>query len=318
MKIKIAYVEVALSMLIISSAVVINKHLTAKLPTAMISELRLLLSAGLQFALLRLTGGASKAPNARDWRIMCITAFVGVFLCSLFYLEGLRRTTALETSIISALIPVAGAFLSLLVFKEKMGAKHGLGFSITAIGTVMVCALGGLTGGQAAGMHLAGNVLIFASTFGQAVFMTFGKLVSPRVHPLAAGGIVSSMGALMFLPLTVIGLSGFDASVMAPADWAMILYLGLVSSGLGIVMMNHGIRAISSSSVSALTALNPVGAILLSCTLLGDTLNVWHILGIAIIAAGIYLVLGAARPAGRGTFFLRGRLHSHSTPTSRD
>jgi len=292
-----AFVEVSLSMILMGSSVVVSKLITQSFPTALASELRLLLSAALQFLLLRFTGGQMEAPGRRDWAILTLQAFLGVFLYSLFFMEGLRRTTALESSILCSFIPAAGAVISVVIFREKLDRKRYVGIALTVAGTVAVNAAGGLTHGADAMGHLTGNFLILLSAFCQAVFVTFGKLVSRRIHPFQIGAIVSALGAAMFLPMALNDLRAFNLQAVKWTQWGLILYIGLVCTGFGVLMMNHGSRRISPSAVSALTALNPAGAIALSCLVLREPFTLWYLVGMSVIAAGIFLVM---RPDSSG------------------
>ena len=286
-----AFVEVSLSMILMGSSVVVSKLITQSFPTALASELRLLLSAALQFILIRFTGGQVEAPSRRDWGILTLQAFLGVFLYSIFFMEGLRRTTALESSIICSFIPAAGAVISVVIFREKLDRKRYMGIALTVAGTVAANAAGGLMHGANALQHLTGNFLILLSAFCQAIFVTFGKLVCRRIHPFQIGAIVSALGAAMFLPMALNDLRGFNLQAVKWTQWGLILYIGLACTGFGVLMMNCGSRRISPSAVSALTALNPVGAIALSCLMLREPFSLWYLIGMLVIASGVFLVM---------------------------
>lgn len=285
--------EVALSMLIMGSSIIASKLITQAFPTAFASEVRLVLSACMQFSMLHFTGASKAKPTRRDWGILFLQALLGVFLYSYLFLEGLRRTTALESSILSSFIPAAGALIAVLVFRERLGGKGVLGVVLTVAGTIAVNLATGGSSTLEASQKLTGNLMILGSAFCQAIFITFGKLVSVRVHPFMIGGVVSSIGALLFLPFCIDNLQSFHPECVPLTAWLLILYYGVVCSGLGVMMMNHGSRVLAPSVVSALSALNPVGGLVLSCMLLHETFELWHMAGILIIGAGIVLVARA-------------------------
>ena len=140
--------------------------------------------------------------------------------------------------------------------------------------------------------------MILASAFCQAVFVTFGKLVSSGVSPLFVSGAVSLLGTAMLAVPALNEALNADFSGICPQDWWWVLYLGLIGTGVGVMLINHGSRRLSPAAVSVFTALNPVSSILLSVIFLKEKVTGYHILGMAIIGTGIAVSLFPSRVRG--------------------
>ena len=295
-------------MMIMGSTVVVSKVIAGGFPVILASVLRLLLSAALQLALFFSLHRSIPRLARRDMGVLFLQALFCVALYSVCFMEGLKRTTALEASVFSSLIPAAGGLISILVFHERLNRFQYCGILAAVLGTLLINAGG--AGGAELRSHLAGNVMILASAFCQAVFVTFGKLVSNGVSPLFVSGAVSLLGTAMLAVPALNEALNADFSGICPQDWWWVLYLGLIGTGVGVMLMNHGNRRLSPAAVSVFTALNPVSAILLSIIFLKEKVTGHHILGMAIIGTGIAVSLIPSRVRGgprRGETLSRGR-----------
>lgn len=153
--------------MIMGSTVVVSKVIAGGFPVILASVLRLLLSAALQLALFFSLHRSIPRLARRDMGVLFLQALFGVALYSVCFMEGLKRTTALEASVFSSLIPAAGGLISILVFHERLNRFQYCGILAAVLGTLLINAGG--AGGAELRSHLAGNVMILASAFCQAV-----------------------------------------------------------------------------------------------------------------------------------------------------
>ena len=80
-----------------------------------------------------------------------------------------------------------------------------------------------------------------------------------------------------------------------PLPWdltslAAIIYTALVTSVLAYVAWNRGVEQIGPARAGAFLHLVPLYGILLATTLLGETLHPFHVAGMVLILAGVWLV----------------------------
>lgn len=293
-----AMLEVGTSMVILGSSVLVSKFITEEFPTAIASVLRLSQSALMQYLLMMFFRQKFVRLKPGEWFILFLQAFLGVFLYSFFFLEGLRRTTAFESSVILSLIPAAGALIARLVFGEKFTVRKKLGIVFTIAGTILIQ----VSSSQkvASGQHWLGNLMILATAVCQAIFITFGKLVSSEISVMQIGGTVSLMGALLFCPFALGELPHFQAATVSAHGWLWMVYIGVFCTGLAVMMMNQGNKRLNPSAVSALSALNPASAIVISCIADHERLTGVRIVGMLLIGMGILAVLYCRGERARG------------------
>ena len=122
MKIKMAYVQLSLGMILAGSSVVTGKILINNIPV-FFSQF---LSLGIAFVCILpfvwiLEGNPFKTNLIKkDMIYLFLQALSGMFLFRIFLLEGLKRTTALESGIITSTTPLILALLSVLFLKESI------------------------------------------------------------------------------------------------------------------------------------------------------------------------------------------------------
>ena len=74
-----------------------------------------------------------------------------------------------------------------------------------------------------------------------------------------------------------------------PATLASLLYVGVFPSFLGYIFYNRGVAEVGANKASLFIHLMPVFGTLLSIAFLGETPQLFHLAGIGMIFAGIWL-----------------------------
>jgi drug/metabolite transporter (DMT)-like permease len=92
-------------------------------------------------------------------------------------------------------------------------------------------------------------------------------------------------------------LASYDAGT-----WGWLLYLGVVTVGLGYLLYFEGMRRVPASRGASLFYLKPVLAVLLAHYALGEPVTYALVLATVMVAAGVLLVtLPRKAPRGRVT-----------------
>jgi len=190
----------------------------------------------------------------------------------------LNATTPLFTVLVSAavladeranLTKLAGVVLGLFGVAVMMGLDqlagrgHGLLHQLAVLGAAVCYALSGAYGRRFARMG-----------------------VRPEV---AAAGMVTA-SALM---LTPVALATDGLPLQADAiHWLAAIALGVICTGLAYLLYFGILARAGATNISLVTFLVPVSAILLGWLFLGERLGPAHVLGMALIAAGLMLIDG--------------------------
>lgn len=286
----IACIKLTIAMSIVGGFVAVNKVVSATLPIFLFSELRLSIAALILSLILIKKERRFKIPANKDVCILFIQAFVGVFLFSIFLLLGSKYTSAIESGIITSLTPALVAIVSVFIFKERLISNQIIGIGIAIVGVLLI-SLFDLTGTVSLTFYsLYGNLLILLAVMGEAIFVTFGKLVSKEISPLRVSTIVVTFGALLFLPFAISEALAFDFTKVNAKDLFLLIYSAVAVSVVAVVLINQSAKVLSGGSTAVFTAFMPVSAICVSFLLLGEKILWYHIFGTACVLFSIMLV----------------------------
>lgn len=282
------YLDLTLAMIFAGSSVVAGKFIAANLPVFLASGLRFAISSLILVPLLLIFEGGFVSLKKRDYLILALQAFTGVFLFSIFLLYGLRLTGAAQGGIITSTTPAVVGVISFLFLKERLSGNKCLGIMLAVLGIILASVMGSLVEGTGQGsLSLLGDLLIFGAVVGEALFTIFRKILPETVSPLATATLVSVFGFLMFLPFSVYEAVNFDFSTGSLRDWLVILYYGIGVSVIGFILWFQGVTKVPASTAAVFTGVMPVSAVLLSYIVLREAFSVYHVLGGLCVLLGI-------------------------------
>jgi DME family drug/metabolite transporter len=218
-------------------------------------------------------------------------AFAAYQVCYFAAIRYIGVAAAVLINICSA--PLIIALLSALFLGERLAA--------TVYGVLLVAVLGAtlLVGGspEAADTRalLAGAGLALGAGFFYSLVAIEARLLAPRHHPVRPIALAFTLGAVGLLPFAL--ASGLDVSYSLPG-WLILLYLGLVPTGLGYIFYLTGMRRTPATIAAIVALLEPLISTLLALTLLGERLSPTGALGAALLLGSIaYLSVARSRPA---------------------
>ena len=303
-----AYFDLSSAMAIVGSSVVVGKLITAHFPVFLAGMLRFAIASAILLPLLSMRERSLRRGILRkDWGILFLQAFCGVFLFTVFLLFGLRLTSAAEGGIITSASPAVLGLISVIWLKERATRSVYAGIALTVSGILLVNVLGGAANAERGVMPLAGNVLIFGAVVGEALFSVFGKMLSKAISPLCIATWMSLFGLLLFLPLGLYDAAQFDFTVLTLADWAAIGYAGVIVTVVAFLFWFSGLAQVEASRAAVFTGVMPLSALALSALLLREPISAAHLLGCLCVLLGIGLItrtpqsrsesVGAALPA---------------------
>jgi drug/metabolite transporter (DMT)-like permease len=131
---------------------------------------------------------------------------------------------------------------------------------------------------------MLGAVLIWA-------IYTVGLQWRPAgVHPMLMLAALIVIGLLALLPAALWEIFVTGRSMkFSLATMASVLYVGIFPSFLGYIFYNRGVAEVGPNKASLFIHLMPVFGTLLSIAFLGETPQLFHLAGIALILSGIAL-----------------------------
>jgi DME family drug/metabolite transporter len=291
-------VVLALSAAVLWGTTGTSQHFAgAHLSSYWIGALRLAIAAVFFALLVAATerGGAEPRAVSGLWRRQLL-AGAAVAVYNLAFFSGVRLAgVAVGTTIAIGSGPLFAGVLQALVTRRPPAALWWLGTALAIAGGAAIA----LGGGGAAPTDALGFALCLAAGFAYAVYTLTAKSLSTHASPARASLWVFGIAAIIALPAAwLIVPSGLGDIVAAGGrGWLVVAWLGVVATGVSYLLFSSALRFISAATGVALALCEPLTAFALAALLLGEPLRASGVAGIALIMAGLALVVAGERRA---------------------
>jgi drug/metabolite transporter (DMT)-like permease len=189
--------------------------------------------------------------------------------------------------------PVLTLLLAAAVLGEQLGPRR-----IAAVGAALA-GVAAVTLAGSGGVHEPGlgDALVLASTCCFAGFVVLGRRAFPRygVLPVLAG--MTAWGLVALLPAAAIELWHVRPAMVGPGEAALVIYLGAGCSALIYALWGYALRHLEAGRAASADALIPVVGVVTAVLVLDETPLPWHIVGGALVVAGIWIAMREPHPA---------------------
>ncbi|MGM0715106.1 DMT family transporter [Brevibacillus parabrevis] len=266
--------------------VVMVKYLTS-FPPLYVAAIRMTV-AGICLAPIIYKYRTSLRLKKTDWLLIAGVGASSIALHQITLAAGVQTTTAGNASLILGLNPLATALLAMLFLGEHMSWQKGLGIGVGFAGVLIVVI------SQHGGIHMNGwgDAVMF---FSMLMYVTGGLLIRKLVVrgvPVLLITTLSQMFGIAFLWATALTLqpaSYYLSLEVSAFQWLVIFISGALSTALGSVGWNYGIRQLGASRTALFLNGMPMASLFFAALFLGEQLKLVHMLALLMIVAGVYL-----------------------------
>jgi drug/metabolite transporter (DMT)-like permease len=169
------------------------------------------LLAGLLLLPIALLLGQGREVRQKDLLAMAGVGFVGVGMNNVAFTLGVSMTTASDTALIYAAVPIWGILLGLALGLERPTLWGVVGVALAFAGVGVVVS-GGLGGGG--GSSLKGDLLVVIATVCWGSYAVLSLPLLSTYSPLTVAAYTMLFGSLAALPLAVPGF--------VVAEWSQV------------------------------------------------------------------------------------------------
>lgn len=280
----LAYAQLALSMALVGANVGVAKLLAEALPPAMILGLRCLLAVIVLYPVARAMEGRLVIGRQAAWNTALQAAF-GTLLYNLALLAGLGLTTALEAGLILATLPAVIALGGALWLKERLAARHWAAVGLAAFG--MMALVAARVAAEGTGSAL-GNLLVLLGVCGEAMYVLLARRIANRVPVVTQSFFMQLFSLLLLVPLCLPVL-GSVAALAEPAVPALVVFHGLTSSVLCLLLWYAGLKRVPAAIAGVFSAFLPASAAAVAILFLGEQPGLVHAGGFLLLMASLLL-----------------------------
>lgn len=220
-----------------------------------------------------------------NWMLLVAYGAIGYAAFNGFLYTALKYTSAVNGAIEQGAIPVLIFVINFLIFRIPVSKVQILGFLISFIGAALTASHGNLMTLLTLSLNYGDLIMLFAG-LSYAVY-TIALRWKPAVHwkSLMAGPALAA--ALTCLPLLYWEAGNAEMILPDTRGWLIILYCAVFPSLISQILYIKGVEGIGANRAGLFINLVPVFGTLLSISLLGETLELFHIIALALVLGGI-------------------------------
>ena len=248
------------------------------------------LIAAILMTLCALTGLIRLKLKGKNLKPLLLVAIFSPVIYFIGETIGINNTTASESGVFLACIPVASLVASALILKKKPARIQVIGVLITLVGVLVTV----FAAGASSSFSASGYAFLLIAVISYALYCVFVEKATDfsgaevTYVMLIAGAIVFVLLALAEALCT----SDIEALVMLPVknvDFLMaIMYQGVGCSILAFFLSNVAISKIGVNRTSSFIGVATVVSIIAGALMLKESLSIVQVVGAVIIIAGVY------------------------------
>jgi drug/metabolite transporter (DMT)-like permease len=263
----------------------------AEIPPLTLALGRVAIASLILVAVVRAFG--ESLPRRRDlWRGLFVMAFLNNVVPFGLIFWGQARITAGLASILIATTPLIAAVVAHIVtHDEKITPARLAGILTGFVGVVVIIGPDLIA---ELGSHVAAQLAVLAGAVLYAVSGVYGRRFRREpVTSTAAGQMLAATA--MLIPVSAVLDQPWTIGIPSTAPLSALLALGALSTGLAFIIYFRVLASAGATNLMLVNFLNPVSAILLGASFLGEELTLRQLAGMAAIALGLAAIDG--RPA---------------------
>lgn len=234
---------------------------------------RACLAAVLLGAFLLLTRQPIPVSKIRRELPLLLLSGVAVGINWILLFEAYKYTTVSLATLSYYFAPVIVTAVCPVLFHEKLTGRQLLCFLMSTLGLVLITGVGDVGGGR----DLIG--VLFG--LGAAVFYAGVVLLNKFIRQV--DGIhrtfLQFLAAIVTLTPYVLATSGVHLDTLDGVGWANLLVVGLLHTGVTYCMYFSSLRELPGQKAAILSYIDPLVAVALSVTVLGETMTASQLVG---------------------------------------
>ncbi len=219
---------------------------------------------------------------------------IGVFIITLnitFFFEGIKRTTAIDASILGLIVPILSVLLGWWFLKEKIYLINLGGISLGLIGALIILGLPNLFSGSASLEKVTGNILIIMASISWVIGAVISRKILSKYSSLVVTAVAFLVGTItFFIPaaLEYIQNPGWISQITTLGILGLI-YMTLLSSISAFFLLEWGLSKTSVITADLFKYIEPFVTTTLAVLILAEKLSSQFWIGALLIAIGAYL-----------------------------
>ena len=188
--------------------------------------------------------------------------------------QAYKFTTVSVATLSYYFAPVIVTILCPIIFRERLTRKQIICFIMSTLGLVLITGIGDLTG---ANSHLTGILFGLGAASLYATVIMLNKFIKNvegihRTFLQFLAAIVVLVPYVLLTPHT--GFTALDS-----IGWGCLLVVGFVHTGITYCLYFSSLKDLSGQKAAILSYIDPLIAVVISVTLLGESMSLVQVIG---------------------------------------
>lgn len=224
--------------------------------------------------------------RAHLWILLALGALGMAMFNMLMYLS-LRYTTAVNVSIIQAVMPVFIIVANFVVFRQRVVVLQSIGLILSILGVMVISTGGNPIAFFTEGLNRGDLIMLIASAFYAGY--TFGLRWRPDIHWLSFLWVLAVGATLGVLPFAVWETATSGFTMPSKNGWWMLLFVMLFPTVVSQLAYAKGVSILGGNRAGLFINLVPIFGSLLAVVILGEAFHWHHAAGLVMVVGGIML-----------------------------
>lgn len=222
--------------------------------------------------------------------VILLTGLTLITFNILFLYEGLTRTTAIDASSISMLVPIISVFCGWVFLKEKIYWINLLGILLGLVGALVVGGLPLIFLGNVNPEMMFGNFLVFLSGVSTVAGSILSKEILKKYSTLFVTASVFVIATLSFAVPTITEFQQDPSwiSKVTILGLLAVLYLAILSSVSAYFLFEWALGKVDVTQANIFQYILPAVTASVAVPLLGERISYSFIVGTVLVVLGVY------------------------------
>lgn len=187
--------------------------------------------------------------------------------------QAYKYTTVSAATLSYYFAPVIVTVVCPFLFREKLTVKQIICFIMSTVGLVLIIGIGDVHGDS--------NIIGILFGLGAAVFYATVILLNKFIKKVEGihRTFLQFIAAIITLTPYVLCTSGITLGSLNNIGWINLLIVGLVHTGITYCMYFSSLKELPGQKVAILSYIDPLVAVLISVTVLGETMTISQVVG---------------------------------------
>ena len=236
----------------------------------------------------RMIRGRRDNIHPADRKRLLLYGLLGVSFNQILFILGLSMTTAINTTVLTATIPVFTLAAAALLGRESMTARAAVGIALASAGAWVLLNAQRFTW---ASTNFRGVSLLVLNCISYSLYLVLSRPILKHYRVATFTATVFRYGAILIVLVALPQLLHLDWKAVPALAWACVLAVIVVCTAIPYLLNSWALARTHASHVAFYVFLQPVVTTVLAILFLGEKLRTQTALAGLLIFLGLGVTL---------------------------